>query len=82
MMNDESTQGNDGPTTKGKRRWPKVVAGITAGCVMAVLLCPTLLMLGLADGGLGGTSARTERSHGIARLGRVTTSPSAAGTTV
>lgn len=38
MTNDESTQGNDEPTTKGKRRWPKVVAGITAGCVMAVLL--------------------------------------------
>ena len=49
MMNDESTQGNDEPTTKGKRRWPKVVAGITAGCVMAVLLCPTLLTLGLAE---------------------------------
>lgn len=49
MTNDESTQGNDKPTTKGKRRWPKVVAGITAGCVMAVLLCPTLLTLGLAE---------------------------------
>lgn len=55
MTNDESTQGNDGPTTRSKRRWPKVVAGITAGCVMA-----GLLMLGLADGGHGGTSARTE----------------------
>lgn len=55
MTNDESTQGNDGPTAKGKRRWPKIVAGITAGCVMA-----GLLMLGLADGGHGGTSARTE----------------------
>lgn len=58
-MNEAPTQGNGEPTTKGKRRWPKVVAGITAGCVMAALLCPALLTLGLAKGGHGGTDAGT-----------------------
>lgn len=59
-MNDEPTQGNDEPTTRSKRRWPKVVAGITAGCVVAGLLCAALLMPGLAKDGHDGTSARAE----------------------
>lgn len=50
-MNDGPTQGNGKPTTKGKRRWPKVVAAITAGCVMVAMLRPALLTLGLAKDG-------------------------------
>lgn len=82
MMNDESTQGNDEPTTKGKRRWPKVVAGITAGCVMAVLLCTTLLTLGLAEDCHDTNQTLRIRNRSTARFGRATTTPSAAGTTV